>query len=65
MLDLIRNGSRIRTEDSSLAFYNMNIDAIAMPCPICEEAEKKFEALSSDHLRLFQDHLNKSHGMTN
>jgi hypothetical protein len=43
----------------------MNIDAIAMPCPICEEAQKKFDELAVDHLGLFQDHLTKSHGMTN
>ena len=47
-----------------LAFYNMNIDAIAMPCPICEEASKKMDELSADHVDLFREHLQKSHGMT-
>lgn len=48
-----------------MPFYNMNIDAIAMPCPICEEAEKKMDELSPNHLDLYLEHLKKSHGMSN
>lgn len=47
-----------------LSFYNMNIDAIAMPCPICEEAKKKLDELSANHVDLFREHLSKCHGMT-
>ena len=47
-----------------LTFYNMNIDAIAMPCPICDEAQKKFDELSSTQLDSFTEHLKKNHGMT-
>jgi hypothetical protein len=42
----------------------MNIDAIAMPCPICEEAAKKLDELSEDHVGLYREHMQKSHGMT-
>jgi len=42
----------------------MNIDAIAMPCPICEEALRKLDELSPDHVNLYGEHLKKSHGMT-
>jgi len=48
-----------------LTFYNMNIDAIAMPCPICEEAQRKFDELTPTHLEMFGEHLKKSHGMSN
>ena len=42
----------------------MNIDAIALPCPICEEARKKLDELSPEHVDLYLEHLQKSHGMT-
>jgi hypothetical protein len=64
ILNLFSTGVQIRTPDLDLPFYNMNIDAIAMPCPICEEARKKLEELSEEHVDLYSEHLKKSHGMT-
>jgi hypothetical protein len=64
ILNLSSTGVQIRTRDLDLPFYNMNIDAIAMPCPICEEAMKKMDELTSDHIDLFSEHLKKSHGMS-
>jgi hypothetical protein len=64
ILNLSSTEVLVRTSDLDLSFYNMNIDAIAMPCPICEEASKKLDELSEEHVELYLEHLQKSHGMT-
>jgi hypothetical protein len=46
-----------------MAFYNNKIDAIAMPCPVCEVARKKLDKLSSAETRKFELHLKHDHGM--
>jgi hypothetical protein len=47
-----------------LGFYNQNIDAIAEPCPICEELQGELSVLEDNELAWYEYHLEKDHGLT-
>jgi hypothetical protein len=49
---------------SDLAFSNLHIESIAMPCPMCLVAKRKIEIFSREEIRSFEEHLFCSHGMT-
>ena len=46
-----------------MGFYNQNIDALAEPCPICEELGAELENLEETELLWFECHMEKEHGL--
>ena len=48
---------------SRLGFYNQNIDAIAEPCPICEELGGELANLEESELAWYAFHMEKEHGL--
>jgi len=46
-----------------LGFYNQNIDALAEPCPICEELGAELANLEESELLWFESHMEKEHGL--
>jgi len=48
---------------SDLAFSNLHIESVAMPCPMCLVAKRKIEVFSAEEIRSFEEHLFYSHGM--
>jgi len=49
--------------DPYMGFYNQNIDALAEPCPICEELGAELENLEESELLWFETHMEKEHGL--
>jgi len=46
-----------------LGFYNQNIDALAEPCPICEELGAELSNLEDNELAWYAFHMEKEHGL--
>jgi hypothetical protein len=47
----------------NLGFYNQNIDALAEPCPICEELGAELANLEETELVWFETHMENEHGL--
>ena len=50
-------------EIHSMGFYNQNIDALAEPCPICEELGAELANLEEGELAWFASHMEREHGL--
>lgn len=61
--NLFGDGSEVQFSDPLLGFYNQNIDAIAEPCPICEELGAELANLEESELIWFESHMEKEHGL--
>jgi len=61
--NLFGDGFQVRFSDPLLGFYNQNIDALAEPCPICEELGPELANLEESELIWFESHMEKEHGL--
>ncbi len=46
-----------------MGFYNQNIDALAEPCPICQELGDEVAHLEESELEWYALHMEKEHGL--
>jgi hypothetical protein len=60
---LFGDGFEVQIRDPLMGFYNQNIDALAEPCPICEELGAELENLEETELLWFECHMEKEHGL--